>query len=901
MAAMISSSIRTTLSLPQTRKGRWLNPELSVGKYLGVKKRKYHYWEAEGPALEAFERIKPQITAVLESACAPVPGSRFISFNIFLIGETPETAVPNIMFSCEHSNPRKSAMNLIKESKILDQCQSGICLGQWNYPPHLKNLRFLASSKIYMSRGNEMNLSLCDYNLIPASDSKVPRENLPLQIELRNPSARPGYLCQATIGGIVELSGRRFYLAPAHVFSPQWNSSQDMPETYPQSEDSDCEFGRFDDENESLVDDQEAEFMSQFSFTPESSHSEHGLDPSCTESSSDVVSDALNFEEQSERQNNSITRSDDGVHHLHEADNPVSSRSGCPDILFQSDDLDYCLIEVDKNDHCSSSLPVLSQANIGQLDNKDVGVTAFTGSGNVLKGIISNRRSCIRLPSATRYIDVLSVQFEDFLQPGDSGSIVRDANTGKIYGHIIAGDTESQNALIVPAGDILADVMANSRRTEMLSSHHDLPSILSTLNNESPHPTMTQSSYTAWPIPPGSFISFEDLSMTSWDHIQQQDSGLFDTESVQTNTRPESDLKGISPRFCLPDDCIPQYLEEHLGAENGTTQPLSVFPGPQTKVDRPMLGIPNPTPSFLQPSHEAAMAHIMNVYRRLVSNRTCSHDEVTEGVESLEVLKTFFNSNRGKAPMSSNESVYRDREKYQCLLCEAQKKRKAIVLSFGSLKKHLSTMHGIHDSEFRCPTLDCPRTFYRRDRMREHLTLIHKQVDLKAADVEATRVRGPPPVTCLICPETIQSWDAFFRHIKNHCLVRSGSMGGSANGGRPRRGGNGRGNGGNGNGPSFAGPRSGLRQPPFYHGNQSSNPAKSESGNSLMPSPFFGNFIGRSKNSARPGSIIHSVSDDQLNLSHPQGAKNSVDDLSIDKLFDPLFDPNFHFAGGISR
>jgi hypothetical protein len=508
---MVSSSIRTTLSLPQTRKGRWLNPELSVGKHLGVKKRKYHYWEAEGPAREAFEQIKPQITAVLESTCAPVPGSRFISFNIFMIGETPETAVPNIMFSCEHPNPRKIAMNLIKESKILDQCLSGICLGQWNYPPHLKNLRFLASSKIYMSQGNEINLSLCDYNLIPASDFEVPRENPPLQIELRISSARPGYLCKATIGGIVELSGRRFYLAPAHFFSPQWNTSQDMPETYPQSEDSDCEFGRFDDENEILVDDQEADFMSQYSFTPESSHPEHGLDLSYTESSPDVASDALNSEEQFERQNNSTTGSDDGGHHLHEADIPIPSRSGCPDVHFQSDNLDYCLIEVDKNDHYSSSLPVLSQANIGQLDNKYVGVTAFTGSGNVLKGILSGRRSCIRLPSATRYIDVLSVQFEDFLQPGDSGSIVRDANTGKIYGHIIAGDTESQNALIVPAGDILADVMANSRRIEMLSSHHDLSSNLSTLKIESPHQTMMPSSYKAWPISPGSSVSSEGL------------------------------------------------------------------------------------------------------------------------------------------------------------------------------------------------------------------------------------------------------------------------------------------------------------------------------------------------------------------------------------------------------
>ena len=313
------------------------------------------------------------------------------------------------------------------------------------------------------------------------------------------------------------------------------------------------------------------------------------------------------------------------------------------------------------------------------------------------------------------------------------------------------------------------------------------------------------------------------------------------------------------------------------------------------------MGLTNPTPLSLQPPYEDAITQIVNLYRCLISHQTYSHDEVTQGVENLEVLKTFFNSKRAQPPVSSNGSIDRDRERYQCLLCEAQKKRKAIILSFGSLKRHLSTMHEIYDSEFRCPAPGCPKTFYRRDRMREHLTLIHKKPDLKAADVEATRVRVPPPITCPVCPETIQSWDAFFRHIKNHCLVRSGSVTASNKGGRSRRGGNGGGNGGNGNGSSFAGPNSAQAQPPSYYGNQSSNQGNGQSGNSLHPGPFFGNFMNRTKNNARPGSIMHSVSDDQLNLSHRKGPNNVIDELSVDDLFNPTFDPNFHFTGGISR
>ncbi|RHZ61819.1 uncharacterized protein CDV56_108075 [Aspergillus thermomutatus] len=143
---MSTSRIEATLSLLQRHKPRWPDPELSIGKFLGNMKGKYNCWEAQGPAREAFKQVEPEIKALLETSCGPVPSSSFILFDIFMIGETQSTAVPYIMFSCKRRKYRKSAVTVVEQSDILQECPPGIHLGDWDYPPHLKDLRFLASS-----------------------------------------------------------------------------------------------------------------------------------------------------------------------------------------------------------------------------------------------------------------------------------------------------------------------------------------------------------------------------------------------------------------------------------------------------------------------------------------------------------------------------------------------------------------------------------------------------------------------------------------------------------------------------------------------------------------------------------------------------------------------------------
>ncbi|KAF7626990.1 hypothetical protein AFLA_012932 [Aspergillus flavus NRRL3357] len=480
---MRSSRLRTTLSRFQKPKALWPDPERSIGKFLGIKKGNLNIWQAEGPAKEAFESITPHITELLEYSCGPVPSSSFVLFDIFMIGETRETALPHIMFSCKHCEPRKSAVAAMRKSNILEQCPPGIHLGNWDYPPHSKDPQHLAStachksSDFYVSQENESISSPYNNRSITVHNPYKEGMGQALQLVLQNTSTEPGYLRTATIGSIVMLSGRRFYLAPAHVRYPQSHILPDMVPQGSRSEDSECEFGGFDDGDESMSDSLEVEFMSQYSLTPESSDLEEDWDLDEDDSFSDVESDCLNSEVQAESPDSSIVAPSDGANYVpDDANIPSLLHPPYPEVKFpflKSDNLDYCLIEVEETEHYMPDLPVLSQENICQLNSGSVDVLAATGSGNVLAGVLSSRVSYIRLPNGTRFVQFLSVQFEDLLQPGDSGSIVRDARTGMIYGHIVAGDIGSQTAIIIPAVDVLNDLMAKSTSTEIASAEHN--------------------------------------------------------------------------------------------------------------------------------------------------------------------------------------------------------------------------------------------------------------------------------------------------------------------------------------------------------------------------------------------------------------------------------------------
>lgn len=355
-------------------------------------------------------------------------------------------------------------MRAVEQSDVLQQCPPGIHFGHWDYPPHLKDLRFLSSSMSYSSPPRLANHR--DYDIVPVFDRYKPQTVRAMQLRLTETCGASATYRTATIGCVVERSGKRFYVAPAHVFS---NDAQDMASDSVglDSDDSDCEFGGFDDQDDNTADDREADFMSQYSVTPESSDVEEEWDFDDGHLS-DVDSEDSGLEE-NVIQSAIVSDSKETWCLPAKAGSITPSASGTLHDSMTLNKLDYCLLEIDDGDKFSLDLPVLSERSVGRPAPGAINVTAFTGSGKLLAGVLSDRRTCIRLPHTTGYTQVLSVEFQHSLRPGDSGSIVRDASTGMIYGHVAAGDTGSQTAFIIPADDMLGDLMANTgdNRTSM--------------------------------------------------------------------------------------------------------------------------------------------------------------------------------------------------------------------------------------------------------------------------------------------------------------------------------------------------------------------------------------------------------------------------------------------------
>ncbi|KAL3469208.1 hypothetical protein BJX99DRAFT_265401 [Aspergillus californicus] len=477
---MSSSRLRTAILRSQKPKPRWPDPEKSIGKFHGIKSGKLYCWEAEGPAKEAFAQIRPRIKELLESSCGSVTSSSVIHFDIFMIGETQASALPYVMFSCKHREPRITAVAAMKKSHVLDHCPPGIHVGHWDYPPHLKNLQFLASAAPYKPADvcaieeNEQLSSAYNKDFSSITHHHNLDTGPTLQLVMQNTSKKPACQRTATIGAVVSLCGRRFYLAPAHVLSSQGNSPPVIAlEVDSVSEGSDCELESFDYGDGGSSNAQDTEYMSQYSLSSDSTDTEEDVEPYEESSTSDAKSDYLTSGETADELNGDIvTPGSDARADPEDIQSASVVHKFCSDVkmpLLKSDDFDYCLIEVNETNHLPipSNLPNFSQESIGRLNSGSVDVMAVTASGNLLTGVLSSRLSCIRAPNATRYIDVLSAHFEDSLQPGDSGSIVRDVTSGAIYGHIAAGDIGSKIALVIPAVDVLDDMKARSALVEV--------------------------------------------------------------------------------------------------------------------------------------------------------------------------------------------------------------------------------------------------------------------------------------------------------------------------------------------------------------------------------------------------------------------------------------------------
>ena len=428
-----------------TRPLAWPEPELSVGRLIGKvgKVGNESCWVAKGPARDAFATLAPKIKAYLERSVEPV--SSWVTWSIYMFGKSEKTASPAILFCCEVVAHRKQVRSAIKDSGILNEFP-GIKTAHMARPPDFNQLVQLADDST-------------DQRLVLASLASNPC-GMPLFIE-SSMDAGTGYK-QATVGGIIQLSDKFYYTTAGHVFEP------DTAVSYTEDEISDDEFEIDNDEDEvdevasAACEKNWLAHADNVAMSPRYASLTEGrmLQPPLSPSIQDVQA----TQEKSQCKNRRV---------LEEGHSPSTflppqplGHVYLPSLDESPSDLDYALIEVTRPIHCTankfdpSSFSAKGEATIQHVVTdgpKDVKVLASTSRGT-LTGVMSGTPLYARLPNSSLYQDVYNVLLDSRLEAGDCGSWIVDAESGNLYGHIVAGSPDSGAAIIIPFARIFEDI-----------------------------------------------------------------------------------------------------------------------------------------------------------------------------------------------------------------------------------------------------------------------------------------------------------------------------------------------------------------------------------------------------------------------------------------------------------
>ncbi|RFN50496.1 hypothetical protein FIE12Z_5259 [Fusarium flagelliforme] len=433
-----------------TRPLAWPEPELSVGRYIGKvgKVGNELCWAAKGPARDAFATLAPKIKAYLERSVEPV--SSWVTWSIYMFGKSEKTASPAILFCCEVVAHRKQVRSAIKDSGILNEFP-GIKTAHMARPPDFNQLVQLAND------GTDQRPVFASLTSNPCG--------MPLFVE----SSMDDRTCckQATVGGIIQLSDKFYYTTAGHVFDP------DTVPSYTEDEISDDEFDIDDDDDEVdevasaaceknwLAQADNVAMSPQYASLTEGRMLQPPLSPSIQDmqaTQEDLPCKSRRVLEEGPSPSTFLPPQHLGHVYLSSLDEPPSG-------------LDYALIEVTKPIHCTankidpSSFSAKGEATIQHVVTdgpKDVKVLASTSRGT-LTGVMSGTPLYARLPNSSLYQDVYNVLLDSRLEAGDCGSWIVDAESGNLYGHIVAGSPDSGAAIVIPFARIFEDIGARAK------------------------------------------------------------------------------------------------------------------------------------------------------------------------------------------------------------------------------------------------------------------------------------------------------------------------------------------------------------------------------------------------------------------------------------------------------
>ncbi|KAK0649058.1 hypothetical protein B0T16DRAFT_371883 [Cercophora newfieldiana] len=417
------SGLLTGQWLDKESAAAWPNPQLSTSRLI-CKFGKISCWEAQGPARDAFNDIAPKIKDYLDRSVDPI--SSWVTWSIYMIGKTREHASPTIIFCCEVAAHRKHVRKVIVESGLLDGYR-GLKTGHMPKAPGFDQL-------IPLAPGNHLGPSRDSRNaFVCASDwATSPRSGMRISVGGS----------ESTIGGVVQIQDRFYYTTAAHVFETSEN--EEAAGNISLYEGIEIEIDGFDANDIETNPKAEEELESVPQGLLQTGRRQSLADSGGTDGTLPRTGPTSN-------------KVAIGAPFLTSLDKPIFHAG-----------LDYALIEVSRADHKQAneieapqepdkrSTRVLVGA-VASARPQEARILCATPRG-ILHGTLSGTPIYGRSPRSTEFQAALNAVFESPLKVGDCGAWVVDAESGDLYGQIVAGSPTTGAAVIVPFQPIFRDI-----------------------------------------------------------------------------------------------------------------------------------------------------------------------------------------------------------------------------------------------------------------------------------------------------------------------------------------------------------------------------------------------------------------------------------------------------------
>lgn len=446
------------------RKSKWNDPKSSIGRYycnIPGRARSYKCWEAIGPAQTLWKDVlEKKVERCLNNSGQTFPTS--VGKSMYMFGRREESAQPIIIFCCPEKEWREVAMNTVLHSGLLRN-HPGVIAGARHLPPE--------AADDWQDLPTDKSVEWSPYEVlyIPSERSCGVR----IFIRAKGGSQQRGIrLRKATGGGIIRCGEQYYYLTAAHAFGDKTTFQDYVRFQQEMSLDDDSfKFGveADDDADEEEDSDEHEHLVNITSKGSTTSDSDESSTTSAELSSADTQQLDLQLEN-----NEDADRSSAQFEDTSQATS-VSSKDISYEVLGNrlsftaATHLDFALINIKTPHLCAfneirwqsgAETKIVRPERIA-LKPKNANIVTVTGSAGVLEGYLSGTPSFWNVPHSSILCQFWTVRLAGILSNGDCGSWVVDAETGDLYGHIVAGSPSNGVAYIVPTCQI-QDYLENS-------------------------------------------------------------------------------------------------------------------------------------------------------------------------------------------------------------------------------------------------------------------------------------------------------------------------------------------------------------------------------------------------------------------------------------------------------